>query len=69
MKTNAKARSLHITLAATPLRLVSVAEQEGLFIAYFADTLNPSSRVYLVSSETAPGLAQVAIWFSPAGGR
>jgi hypothetical protein len=49
-------------LALTPLRLVSLIDQEGVLVASFVNTLAPSGRVYMVAGETDSGLAQVAIW-------
>jgi hypothetical protein len=54
-------------LAMTPLRLVSLIDQDGVLVASFVNTLAPSGRVYMVAGETDSGLAQVAIWST--GGR
>jgi hypothetical protein len=54
-------------LALTPLRLVSLIDQDGVLVASFVNTLAPSGGVYMVAGETDSGLAHVAIW--SAGGR
>ncbi|GIW28967.1 MAG: hypothetical protein KatS3mg070_2330 [Meiothermus sp.] len=51
-----------LSLPATPVRLVAAYEVEGIFVASFVDTLNPSRGYYLAAGEVDPSTAQVVIW-------
>lgn len=51
-----------LSLSATPVRLVAAYEVEGIFVASFVDTLNPSRGYYLAAGEVDPSTAQVVIW-------
>lgn len=51
-----------LSLPATPLRLVAAYEVEGIFVASFVDTLNPSRSYYIVAGEVDPSTVQVVIW-------
>lgn len=51
-----------LSLPATPVRLVAAYEVEGIFVASFVDTLNPSRGYYLAAGEVDPPTAQVVIW-------
>ncbi|WP_157202541.1 hypothetical protein [Calidithermus chliarophilus] len=44
------------------MRLVAAYEVEGIFVASFVDTLNPSRGYYLAAGEVDPSTAQVVIW-------
>lgn len=49
-------------LPVTPLRLVAAYEVEGISVASFVDTLNPSRGYHLAAGEVDPSTAQVVIW-------